>query len=115
MTHLSACLADALLTCERTLETHEPSCVPMAAMPFFIPVVHNLLGGDGTCGSTGALPSWRQNPEPLYTWKRRSPPRQGGEVQGHGTCGSAGAHLSRGTRSGAVGHKATSETTLAGW
>jgi hypothetical protein len=28
---------------ERALETREPSCVPRAAKPFFIPVVHNPL------------------------------------------------------------------------
>jgi hypothetical protein len=29
--------------CERTMETHEPSCVPRAAKPFFILVVHSML------------------------------------------------------------------------
>ena len=29
---------------EQTLKTREASCVPRAAKPFFIPVVHNPLG-----------------------------------------------------------------------
>jgi hypothetical protein len=36
-----------------------------------------------------------RGPGPWDTWQRRSSPQQGGEVQGHGTCGGTGAHLCR--------------------
>jgi hypothetical protein len=48
------------------------------------------------------------------TWRRRSPPQQGGEVRSHGTRGGAGAHLSKVARSRAAGHMAVPETTSAG-
>jgi hypothetical protein len=41
---LSACLTGASVTCDRALDTCEPSCVPGAARPSFISVVHNPLG-----------------------------------------------------------------------
>jgi hypothetical protein len=41
---LSARLADASVTRDRALDTCELSCVPGAAMPFFIPAVHSPLG-----------------------------------------------------------------------
>jgi hypothetical protein len=44
---LSARLADASVTRDRALDTCEPSCVPGAARPSFIPVVHNPLGAVG--------------------------------------------------------------------
>jgi hypothetical protein len=44
---MSACLAAASVTRDRALDTCEPSCVPGAARPFFIPVVHNPLGAVG--------------------------------------------------------------------
>jgi hypothetical protein len=59
---------------ERALETREPSCVPKADKPFFIPVVHSPQGAWDTC-------------------QHRSSPQQGGEVRGHGTRGGTGAHL----------------------
>jgi hypothetical protein len=67
---------------ERALETHEPSCLPRAARPFFIPVVHSPPGAvghvtapklpsqegialsHGTRGSIRALLSRRQSPTP---------------------------------------------------
>jgi hypothetical protein len=42
-------------------------------------------------------------------WQRQSSPQQRGEVWGHGMHGSAGAHLGREVRSGAVGHVAALE------
>jgi hypothetical protein len=45
---MSACLAGASVTRDRALDTCEPSCVPGAGKPFFIPVVHNPLGVMGT-------------------------------------------------------------------
>jgi hypothetical protein len=44
---MSARLADASVTCDCALDTCEPSCVPEAARPFFIPVVHSPLGAVG--------------------------------------------------------------------
>jgi hypothetical protein len=45
---LSARLAGTSVTRERALDTCKPSCVPRAARPFFIPVVHSPLGPWGT-------------------------------------------------------------------
>jgi hypothetical protein len=56
----------------------------------------------------------RQGVELQGTWQRQSPPRQGGHVQGHVTCGSARAHLSREARFGAIGHMVVSEPILVG-
>jgi hypothetical protein len=44
---LSTHLAGASVTRDRALDTCEPSCLPGAARPFFIPVVHNPLGAMG--------------------------------------------------------------------
>jgi hypothetical protein len=44
---LSACLAVTSVTRDRALDTCEPSCVPGAARPFFIHVVHSQLGAAG--------------------------------------------------------------------
>jgi hypothetical protein len=45
---LSARLAGASVIRVRALDTCEPSCVPGAGRPFFIPVVHSPLGPWGT-------------------------------------------------------------------
>jgi hypothetical protein len=44
---MSACLADVSITRDRALNTYEPSYVPGAVRPFFIPVVHSPLGAVG--------------------------------------------------------------------
>ena len=44
---LSTHLASVEVTCDRVLDTCEPSYVPGAARPFFIPVVHSPLGAVG--------------------------------------------------------------------
>jgi hypothetical protein len=44
---LSARLAGTSVTHDHALDTCEPSCVPGAARPFFIPVVHSPLEGVG--------------------------------------------------------------------
>jgi hypothetical protein len=44
---MSTCLAGALVTSGRALDTCDPSCVPGVARPFFIHVVHNPLGAMG--------------------------------------------------------------------
>jgi hypothetical protein len=75
---LSTCLVGASVTHDRALDTCEPSCVPGAARHFFILVVHNPLGVVGYVASP-ELSSWGGEAE--ATWQRRSPPRQGGEVQ----------------------------------
>jgi hypothetical protein len=56
---MSARLAGDSVTCDRALDTCEPSCVPGAARPFFIPVVHSPLGPWGTW-HTEALLSGRR-------------------------------------------------------
>jgi hypothetical protein len=126
---MSTRLAGALVTHDRALDTCEPSCVLGVARPFFIPVVHSPLGAvgyvaaselssrevrSGPHGSTGALLSGRQSPEPWDTWQRRSSPRQGGEVRSYGPRGSTGAYLSKEVRSGAAGHMAALKPTSAG-
>jgi hypothetical protein len=56
---LSARLTGASVTHNRALDTCELSCMPGAARPFFIPIVHIPLGGRGVRDSTGALLSGR--------------------------------------------------------
>jgi hypothetical protein len=51
----------------------------------------------------------RRAPKLRNMWQRRSSTQQGGEARG-----SAGAHLSKEVRSGAVGHVAALEPTSAG-
>jgi hypothetical protein len=74
---LSARLAGASVTRGRALDTCEPSCVPGAARPFFIPVVHSPLGA---VGYVAAPELSSRGDEAGATWQRQSPPRQGGEV-----------------------------------
>jgi hypothetical protein len=76
------------------LETYEPSCVPRAANPFFIPVVHNLLGVVGDVAAPELSP-------------------QKSRARSHGTCGSAGAYLGREAMFRAEGRVATPELSLA--
>jgi hypothetical protein len=75
---MSARLAGASVTRDRALDTYEPSCVPGAARPFFIPMVHRPLGVVGYV-ATPELSSRRGKAG--ATWQHRSPPQQGGEVQ----------------------------------
>jgi hypothetical protein len=60
---------------EHALETREPSYVPRAAKPFFIPMVH---GPPRAVGHVAAL----------------EPPSQEGRALSRGTCGSTEAPLS---------------------
>jgi hypothetical protein len=96
---------------EHAMKTREPSCVPRAVKPFFIPVVHSPPGAMGhvaapelpsqegralsreTRGSTGAPLSGRQILEPWDAWQHRSSPLRKAEP-------------------GAEGHMAASELTL---
>jgi hypothetical protein len=48
---MSTRLAGTLVTRNRALDICEPSCVPGAARPFFIPVVHSPLGAVGYVAS----------------------------------------------------------------
>jgi hypothetical protein len=75
---LSACLLGAMVTRACALDTCEPSYVPGAGRPFFIPVVHSPLGAVGYMAAP-ELSSRRG--EAGATWKHRSPPRQGGKVR----------------------------------
>jgi hypothetical protein len=74
---LSACLAGASVTHDRALDTCEPSCMPEAARPFFIHVVHSPLG---VVGYVAAPELSSLGGEAGATWQRQSQPRQGGEV-----------------------------------
>jgi hypothetical protein len=103
----------ALVTHERALEICEPSCVPRAGNPFFIHVVHSppmavghvialeLPSQGGGARSHGHVvapeltSARRRGPRPWDMWQHRSPPRQGGEVQGRRTRGGSRAHLCR--------------------
>jgi hypothetical protein len=91
---LSTHLAGASVICGHGLDTCEPSCVPGAARPFFITVVHSPLGAMGYV----AAPELSS---------------RGGKVQSHGTRGSAGAYLNREVRSGAEEHVAAPELNSA--
>jgi hypothetical protein len=71
-------LAGASVTRDRALDTCEPSCVPGAARPFFIPVVHSPLGAVGYVAAPELSP---RGGEAGATWQHRSPPRQRGEVR----------------------------------
>jgi hypothetical protein len=44
---MSARLTGASVTRDRALDTCKPNCMPGAARPFFIPVVHNPLRAMG--------------------------------------------------------------------
>jgi hypothetical protein len=69
---LSARLVGASVTHDRALVTCEPSCVPGAARPFFIPVVHSPLGA---VGYVVAPEISSRGGEAGATWQRRSSPR----------------------------------------
>jgi hypothetical protein len=62
---LSARLAGASVKHDRALDTCEPSCVPGAARPFFIHVVHNLVGAVGHVAAPEHSP---QGGEARATW-----------------------------------------------
>jgi hypothetical protein len=68
---LSARLAGTSVTHDRALVTCEPSCVPGAARPFFIPVVHSPLGAVGYM----VAPEISRGGEAGATWQRQSSPR----------------------------------------
>jgi hypothetical protein len=88
-----ACMStDVSVMHERALEIREPSCVPMAAKPFFIPVVHSPLGAVRHVIAL-ELPS------------------QEDRALSRGIHGSARAYLSKETRFGAVRHVAAPELT----
>jgi hypothetical protein len=75
---MSARLTGASVTRNRALDTCEPSCVPGAARPFFIHVVHSPLGA---VGYVAAPELSSRGGEAGATWQRRSSPRQGGKVR----------------------------------
>jgi hypothetical protein len=90
---MSARLIGASVTRDSALDTCEPSYVLGAARHFFIPVVHNPLGG------------------PWGTWQHRSSRLREARP---GPRGGAGAHLARETRSGAEEHVAAPELSSRG-
>jgi hypothetical protein len=75
---LSERLAGVSITHDRALDTCEPSCVPGTVRPFFISVVHSLLG---VVGYVAAPELSSRGGEVGATWQRWSPPRQVGEVR----------------------------------
>jgi hypothetical protein len=75
---MSVRLASASVTRDRALHTCEPSCVPRTVRSFFIPVVHSPLGAVGYVAAPELL---SRGCEARAMWQRRSPPRQGGEIQ----------------------------------
>jgi hypothetical protein len=77
---LSARLACASVTRERALETCEPSCVPRAAKPFFILVVHTSLGVVGYMVAPELTSARRRSLGSRDMWQHRSSHRQGSEV-----------------------------------
>jgi hypothetical protein len=77
---------------EQPLKTCEPSCVPGADRPFFIPMVHSP---PGAVGHVAALEL----------------PSQEGRARSHGTHSSTGAHLVKEARFRAEGHVAAPELT----
>jgi hypothetical protein len=91
---MSACFVGASVTRDRALDTCEPSCVPRAARPFFIPVVHSPLGAVGYV----AAPELSS---------------RGGRAWSHVTRGSVGAHLGREARPEAEEHVAAPELNSA--
>jgi hypothetical protein len=125
---MSARVVGASVTHDRVLDTCEPSYVPGATRPFFIPVVHSPLGVVGM---------WQHRSSPLG--EARPGPRasvrahldrearsgaeeymaapdvssQGGRARSHGTCVSAGAHLDREVRSRAEERVAAPELNSA--
>jgi hypothetical protein len=62
------------------LKTHEPSYMPRAIKPFFIPVVHSLLSAVGHVAAPEPSLAGRQSLELQDTWWHRSPPRRGLEL-----------------------------------
>jgi hypothetical protein len=85
-------LAGALVTHERTLETREPSCMPRAAKPFFIPIIYGPLKAVGYVAAS--------EPSPL-----------GGRVRSREARGSAGVLPCEEARSKAEGHVVALEPT----
>jgi hypothetical protein len=128
---MSTHLAGALVTREHALEKCKSRCVPGAARPFFIPVVHSPLevvgyveapelssrGGRARshrthCSTRAHLDrETRCEAEEHVTAPKLS--SRGGKAQSHGTRGSARAHLDREARSGAEEHVVVPELNLA--
>jgi hypothetical protein len=65
---MSARLAGASVTRDRALGTCEPSCMPEAARPFFIHVVHSPLGAVGYVTAPEPTSTGRRDPELRNTW-----------------------------------------------
>jgi hypothetical protein len=104
-----ALMSDALETSAHALGTCEPSCTGRPAR-FFLglsPVAHKE---SQDAWQPGALPVWRQDPEPQEGGT--SEPSQ--RVRSHDTLGGIGALPIREAESGVTGRVVASEHTLAG-
>jgi hypothetical protein len=123
----------ALGTCTRVLRTGEPGYVgrPARLSLSLRPMAHREplgmqwqhrsppgreVGSRAAGHVTTSEPSLseRWDPDPLETWRRRSPPYQGGRDWGHWICDDAGALLIREVGSGVTGHVMTPEPSLSG-
>jgi hypothetical protein len=78
---LSARHAGASVTCNCALDTCEPTYMPGAGRPFFIPVVHSPLGGHAVRGNTRALLSRRRGRGCVAVSEPTSAGRQGSELR----------------------------------
>jgi hypothetical protein len=94
------------------LKTREPSCVPRAGKPFFIPVVHRPPRVEGHM-TTPELPLRKAEPRAMEHVTASELPSQERRAWSPGTRGSAGAHLSKEARSRATKHVAAPELTSA--
>jgi hypothetical protein len=109
---LSTRLVDALVTCDRALDTCKLSCVTETATLFFIPVAHSPLGA---VGYVTAPELYSQGGEAVAVLEPTSTGRQGpiraeehvvtpelssqrGRARSHVTHDSAGGHINRDVR-----------------
>jgi hypothetical protein len=106
-------LAGTSVTHECALEIREPSCLPMVAKPFFIPIVHS---------PSEAVDTWQHQSSPLRNAEPQTMghvaapelPSQEGRARSHGTHGGTGAHFGKEARSGATVHVVALEPTYVG-
>jgi hypothetical protein len=78
-----------------------------------LPIREARSGATGHVATPEPSQLGRRDLEPLDTWKRRCPPYQGGGIRSHWTHGDTGALPIREAESGATGHVAAPDPTLA--
>jgi hypothetical protein len=108
-------MLDVLETCVRALETYEASCIVRPASCFFMLEAHGPPGATGDAvAAPEPSPIRRQDLEPQYTWRRRSPPYQGDGIWIHWKRGDTEALPIMEVGSGATRHVATPKPSLSG-